>query len=1177
MSEEDLSREEQERLYREREAARNGAEDCPPEEMALTPDVPPPPPEEKCDEPEEQPEEVFNQANPAPGVPAAAEILPAPLEVYNREISVSCAVGQVVLAGTEPSVVAAGEEAQEVYLDEVEEITKNELFRLEPYVSALQAHINADLIAAIDAVDFTAFDAEIVNITNVSPAIAALIRADLVTAQARADEIATNIANAGLTCGWENQQLWVTCLDVNPGYTIHYSDPAVSDQATMPAGEFTSEVSQADADEQAARAAAFELDCLVGNDEQTVTCIDLAIGIDETTLITWPVNWSKAADADEAAKGNEVVTLEDQGAGTWVVTDWEDFENNTESIALNALNGQEFMQLSQVGSDERRTLRTRVIIEADDPRAAAIDKATANEIAQNIALAELDCFFPNRPRLISCVTPTYGSTEVAQRLAGLSLTDTDADRATLHAELLGGDPVTYGGPERDRTNVGITDYGLATEEIDTDLAFETYLWPGLFDEGNEATAELSASSFAAAYLACTWISPQHDCQCVSTQADADQTYTTGPLDSSSAFSTDDVGDEGALFDSAKSEDNNQLPRGLIEEVQYPNRVADPTYAEVEMRWPDLPDICQAGLQCYFTACKLACCEPKPDDREKKVNGMPNFASWGSNWLSGPATYSDQVAFITAWNSQRLAADIVACDLGSPGPFDKADYDECDIPTPPVAGNANSPVSDGPITYGTPARFKYGGVLRWGSEWEEPSNTDEDNPDQGSDPSLLIPGKVKGCHKGGVGDVQTPDAWGLFHCAEGYAESNTPIGLGALARANAISRLDCTHIAWPRHLVNCPQPNQKSFGPTFNSNMVIEATSTREANEISESMILASLECRDTHNFMMTFGGGGAGGAGKLNLPAPAIANVGSDECIPQGLNEATLYESDCVTEAATTLLEADESSHIFIEAKCCEGVGNKRLILHLIPDPAIDSEIRDQDKQLGELGLASGRAALETLRTSGSEIWYIGSFYVGNLGLGAGAAEADRITVQAYSGPIILTETCCDSSSSSSSSSGSSEASSASSAPSSAGSDKSTAIVGMPWHEKGFGALFTMESNEVLFEFSVDDIELTDWRTVVEIDHRFLYVCEFGSLKVLGAPNLDKPLQASAHVAKHYLIIDVARPSWWKRSFAKHGPKKAHVKLTGVRRGFRGMDMPERSQAQFEANEEWLNSAYPAE
>ena len=44
------------------------------------------------------------------------------------------------------------------------------------------------------------------------------------------------------------------------------------------------------------------------------------------------------------------------------------------------------------------------------------------------------------------------------------------------------------------------------------------------------------------------------------------------------------------------------------------------------------------------------------------------------------------------------------------------------------------------------------------------------------------------------------------------------------------------------------------------------------------------------------------------------------------------------------------------------------------------------------------------------------------------------------------------------------------SAGSDSGSDKSTAIVPMDWHDKGYGALFTMESNEVLFEFVMRNV-----------------------------------------------------------------------------------------------------------
>ena len=137
------------------------------------------------------------------------------------------------------------------------------------------------------------------------------------------------------------------------------------------------------------------------------------------------------------------------------------------------------------------------------------------------------------------------------------------------------------------------------------------------------------------------------------------------------------------------------------------------------------------------------------------------------------------------------------------------------------------------------------------------------------------------------------------------------------------------------------------------------------------------------------------------------------------------------------------------------------------------------------------------------------------------------------------------------------------------GSDKSTAIVPMDWHEKGYGALFTMESNEVLFEFVMRDVSLVGSKTIVAIDDRFLKVCEPDSMVITGITG-NRAGSVGAMVEKNNVVL-----SAWPLSFLR--PTKVTLKLTGIRKGFKRYDMPERSREQFIANEEFINSAYPKE
>ena len=178
------------------------------------------------------------------------------------------------------------------------------------------------------------------------------------------------------------------------------------------------------------------------------------------------------------------------------------------------------------------------------------------------------------------------------------------------------------------------------------------------------------------------------------------------------------------------------------------------------------------------------------------------------------------------------------------------------------------------------------------------------------------------------------------------------------------------------------------------------------------------------------------------------------------------------------------------------------------------------------------------------------------------------------------------SSSSSSSSSGSSGSSSgpsssgsepsgsepSTSAPSGddSGSDKSTAIVPAPWLPSGYAALFCLEAPEVRFD-DVLTVELWKKTSMVPIDHRFSKVCQKNSIRVCGS-NPDQPVMVAAlPPVDDFLWVRLDWP-WFKRP---SWPVTVTIRLTGIRKGFAGKRFPARTQAQFEANEKFINSAYP--
>ena len=136
------------------------------------------------------------------------------------------------------------------------------------------------------------------------------------------------------------------------------------------------------------------------------------------------------------------------------------------------------------------------------------------------------------------------------------------------------------------------------------------------------------------------------------------------------------------------------------------------------------------------------------------------------------------------------------------------------------------------------------------------------------------------------------------------------------------------------------------------------------------------------------------------------------------------------------------------------------------------------------------------------------------------------------------------------------------------GSDKSTAIVPAEWSPTGYVALFTDESPEVVFHDTLK-VQMSPFGsrvTRVKIDRRFLSVCEPGNVWVSGY-SCDSVHGMSTQVVAGEVVI---RRGWLNCA------TDVIVTLTGIRKGFLGRRFPNRTREQFVANEEFINSAYPA-
>lgn len=134
------------------------------------------------------------------------------------------------------------------------------------------------------------------------------------------------------------------------------------------------------------------------------------------------------------------------------------------------------------------------------------------------------------------------------------------------------------------------------------------------------------------------------------------------------------------------------------------------------------------------------------------------------------------------------------------------------------------------------------------------------------------------------------------------------------------------------------------------------------------------------------------------------------------------------------------------------------------------------------------------------------------------------------------------------------------------GSDKSTAIVPASWSPSGYTALFVAECPEVRFDdLLIVEGPATD--TTVRIDRRYLEVCEPGSIEVCGV-TVDAPLLIGARVDGHRVRLRFASPDPSQQV-------RTVIRLSGIRKGFAFHRFPNRTREQFEANERFIQSAYP--
>ena len=122
------------------------------------------------------------------------------------------------------------------------------------------------------------------------------------------------------------------------------------------------------------------------------------------------------------------------------------------------------------------------------------------------------------------------------------------------------------------------------------------------------------------------------------------------------------------------------------------------------------------------------------------------------------------------------------------------------------------------------------------------------------------------------------------------------------------------------------------------------------------------------------------------------------------------------------------------------------------------------------------------------------------------------------------------------------------------------------WSSTGYTALFIAEMPEVRFD-DVMTATVVEDETLLPIDRQFLEVCEPNCVQVCACvPDLL--------VAVGAVVED---DSVRVRLGYRGGDQSVNlvIRLTGVRKGFHSQRFPDRTEAQFLANEAFIRSAYP--
>ena len=530
------------------------------------------------------------EPNAAPALEVAERVLPLPLLIQSPEVTVICADNG---GGTGAAISPLGESSIELYLDDIEAITRSELYLVAGKQVQLQAAVNdnLELLAAVMlagsasavAIAEANFDAAIVAASGLEPAAAAGIRGKALELRGNgggASGAATGLyaiaeltAMSRLICLFDSQPLWAVCdSTTQTGFSLQLQEPS---PLTPPnryrhreAAFRTSTISVADANDLAALDAVADptFECVYVSQAVTVTCAE-DVGLEFDHPYQPEFSWNGSNFGTLAALGE---------SGRLDVDGYAPVTSGFTSYSLDSLS-------------RPRTLVTTVSAVAG--LYPAVTQAEANEKAREAAVRFLNCFFPSREGVVDCANRDADpeSNPVMAGINALAAVHGELDFeelrdmvfAEMDSEFIDVEEAAI--PHLKVTNLGIIPRspGPGADTDDSEglrVVIPAGMVVSLF---SAEAAEAEARDYALGRLSCFWVAPAVTCSCVA----EDQ---TNPAENSYFFNQ-------AQLDVYLAEYNSAASSGVLSFAKGELGSSEDSAIPVS----DTMALCKAALACVY--------------------------------------------------------------------------------------------------------------------------------------------------------------------------------------------------------------------------------------------------------------------------------------------------------------------------------------------------------------------------------------------------------------------------------------------------------------------------------------------------------------------------------------------------------------------------------------------------